>query len=52
MRAPLPSEHDPGIPARQLDGMLVQYVQGTGNPWGTMEIIGASKPSHRTAWAS
>jgi hypothetical protein len=39
MRAPLPSEHDPGIPARQLDGTVVQYVQGTGDPWGTMEII-------------
>jgi uncharacterized protein len=39
MRAPLPSEHDPGIPARQLDGTLVQYVQGTGDPWGTMEVI-------------
>jgi dienelactone hydrolase len=39
MRAPLPSKHDPGIPARQLDGTLVQYVQGTGDPWGTMEVI-------------
>jgi pimeloyl-ACP methyl ester carboxylesterase len=39
MRAPLPSQHDPGIPARQLGGTVVQYVQGTGDPWGTMEII-------------
>ena len=39
MRAPLPSKHDPGIAARQLDGTVVQYVQGTGDPWGTMEII-------------
>jgi fermentation-respiration switch protein FrsA (DUF1100 family) len=39
MRAPRPSAHDPGISARKLDGTVVQYVQGTGDPWGTMEVI-------------
>jgi hypothetical protein len=39
MRAPLPSKHDPGLAARKLDGTVVQYVQGTGDPWGTMEVI-------------
>ena len=38
-RAPRPSQHDPGVPARDLDGTVVQYVQGTGDPWGTMEVI-------------
>jgi uncharacterized protein len=39
IRAPRPTKHDPGLPARQLDGTIVQYVQGTGDPWGTMEVI-------------
>jgi pimeloyl-ACP methyl ester carboxylesterase len=39
MRAPAPSKHDPAVPARRLGGTVVQYVQGTGDPWGTMEVI-------------
>ena len=39
MRAPRPSKHDPGLSARKLDGTIVQYVQGTGDPWGTMDVI-------------
>jgi pimeloyl-ACP methyl ester carboxylesterase len=39
MRLPRPTRHDPGVAARELDGTIVQYVQGTGDPWGTMEII-------------
>jgi pimeloyl-ACP methyl ester carboxylesterase len=39
MGAPPPSRHDPAVPARGLDGTLVQYVQGTGDQWGTIEVI-------------
>ncbi|MFH8249868.1 alpha/beta fold hydrolase [Microbacterium sp. B2969] len=39
MRAPLPMRHDPGIPARKLGDTVVQYVQGTGDPWGEMGIV-------------
>jgi pimeloyl-ACP methyl ester carboxylesterase len=39
MRAPLPSRHDPSVPARQLGDTVVQYVQGTGDPWGEMGIV-------------
>ena len=39
MRLPRPSKHDPGTAAPQLGDTVVQYVQGTGDPWGTMEII-------------
>lgn len=39
MRAPLPSRHDPAIPARELGDTVVQYVQGTGDPWGEMRIV-------------
>jgi uncharacterized protein len=39
MRLPRPTKHDPGLAAPDLDGTVVQYVQGTGDPWGTMEII-------------
>jgi pimeloyl-ACP methyl ester carboxylesterase len=38
-RLPRPTKHDPGLAAPDLDGTVVQYVQGTGDPWGTMEII-------------
>ena len=41
LRLPPPSKHDPGTVAPQLDGTVVQYVQGTGDPWGTMEIVEA-----------
>ena len=39
LRAPLPSRHDPAIPARELGRTVVQYVQGTGDPWGEMGIV-------------
>jgi pimeloyl-ACP methyl ester carboxylesterase len=39
LRAPLPSRHDPGVPARALGDTVVQYVQGTGDPWGEMGIV-------------
>ena len=39
LRAPLPSRHDPGVPARELGDTVVQYVQGTGDPWGEMGIV-------------
>jgi dienelactone hydrolase len=39
LRAPRPSRHDPAIPAQRLDGTVVQYVQGTGDPWGTLETV-------------
>ena len=41
MGAPLPSRHNPAIPARQLGKTVVKYVQGTGDPWGTMEDVEA-----------
>jgi pimeloyl-ACP methyl ester carboxylesterase len=39
MRAPLPLRHDPAIPARRLGATVVQYVQGTGDPWGEMGVV-------------
>jgi uncharacterized protein len=36
---PMPKHHDPAIPARELGDTVVQYVQGTGDPWGTMEDV-------------
>jgi pimeloyl-ACP methyl ester carboxylesterase len=39
MRAPLPSAHDPAVPAARLNGTVVRYVQGTGDQWGTMEVV-------------
>lgn len=41
LRRPKPGDHDPAIPARKLGDTLVQYVQGTGDPWGTMEDVEA-----------
>ncbi|HEU4997169.1 MAG TPA: alpha/beta fold hydrolase [Gemmatimonadaceae bacterium] len=43
LRAPLPSRHNPAIPARNLGKTIVQYVQGTGDPWGTMEDVEAMR---------
>jgi pimeloyl-ACP methyl ester carboxylesterase len=46
--APLPSRHNPAIPARRLGQTIVQYVQGTGDPWGTMadvENMAAATPN-------
>ena len=39
LRQPLPSRQDPAVPARSLDGTVVRYVQGTGDPWGTVEAV-------------
>lgn len=39
MRAPLPSRHNPATVAPQLGETVVQYVQGTGDPWGRMSIV-------------
>ena len=41
MRAPMLKDHNPAIPARDLGDTLVQYVQGTGDPWGVMEDVEA-----------
>jgi len=41
LRRPMPKNHNPAIPARHLGDTLVQYVQGTGDPWGTMEDVEA-----------
>jgi len=39
-RTPRPAKHDPAVAARKLGNQtVVQYVQGTGDPWGTMEIV-------------
>jgi dienelactone hydrolase len=38
-RLPRPSKHDPAKPARELGDTVVQYVQGTGDPWGRMDIV-------------
>jgi dienelactone hydrolase len=48
MGAPLPSRHNPAIPAKRLGATIVQYVQGTGDPWGTMadvESMAAATPN-------
>jgi hypothetical protein len=39
LRTPRPGKHDPAVPARKLGDTVVQYVQGTGDQWGTMEIV-------------
>ncbi|WP_243074809.1 alpha/beta hydrolase [Microbacterium sp. SS28] len=39
LRAPLPSTHDPAVVAPRLGETVVQYVQGTGDPWGEMGIV-------------
>jgi uncharacterized protein len=39
LRTPRPGKHDPAVPARRLGSTVVQYVQGTGDPWGRMEIV-------------
>jgi hypothetical protein len=39
MRTPRPGKHDPAVPARKLGDTVVQYVQGTGDPWGRMDIV-------------
>ncbi len=39
LRAPLPSRQDPAIPAAKLNGTMVEYVQGTGDQWGSVEVV-------------
>jgi uncharacterized protein len=41
LRAPRPSKADPGLAARMLTDTVVKYVQGTGDPWGTMADVEA-----------
>jgi uncharacterized protein len=41
MGRPMPRDHNPAIPARDLGDTVVQYVQGTGDPWGRMEDVEA-----------
>ena len=41
LRAPMPKNHDPAKPAAHMGATVVQYVQGTGDPWGTMEDVEA-----------
>ncbi|QIG40675.1 dipeptidyl aminopeptidase [Microbacterium sp. 4R-513] len=39
LRAPLPSRQNPAIPARRAGEATVQYVQGVGDPWGTVAVV-------------
>jgi hypothetical protein len=39
VRAPRPGRADPRTAARQLTGTVCWYVQGTGDPWGTMSDV-------------
>jgi pimeloyl-ACP methyl ester carboxylesterase len=41
LRRPMPKDHDPAVPARDMGDTVVQYVQGTGDPWGRMEDVEA-----------
>lgn len=41
LRAPLPSKADPARAARLLSATTCRYVQGTGDPWGTMSDVEA-----------
>lgn len=41
LRVPPLDKHDPAVPAARLNGTLVKYVQGTGDPWGTTEMVEA-----------
>ncbi len=43
MGAPLPNSHNPAKPAKKLGKTLVKYVQGTGDPWGTMASVEAMR---------
>lgn len=38
-RAPRPSRANPAAAARQLPDTVQKYVQGTGDPWGTMSDV-------------
>jgi len=39
LRAPLPSRQNPAVPARRIGDATVQYVQGVGDPWGTIAVV-------------
>jgi pimeloyl-ACP methyl ester carboxylesterase len=39
--APPPSAHDMVAAARRLGDTVVRYIQGTGDPWGTLEDVKA-----------
>jgi pimeloyl-ACP methyl ester carboxylesterase len=41
VRAPRPSKADPAAAARLLTETVLKYVQGTGDPWGTMSDVEA-----------
>ena len=41
LRAPRPSKADPAAAARLLTETVCKYVQGTGDPWGTMADVEA-----------
>ena len=39
LRLPRPTKHNPGEAAPKLGDTVVQYVQGTGDPWGQMDVV-------------
>lgn len=41
LRVPPPSRENPAGPAARLGDTVVRYVQGTGDPWGTMADVRA-----------
>jgi dienelactone hydrolase len=42
LRQPWPSRQDPAVPASTLgEDTIVRYVQGTGDPWGTIAAVEA-----------
>jgi pimeloyl-ACP methyl ester carboxylesterase len=41
LRVPPPSHENPAVPAVRLGDTVVRYVQGTGDPWGTMADVRA-----------
>ena len=41
LRVPPPSRENPAGPAVRLGDTVVRYVQGTGDPWGTMDDVRA-----------
>jgi pimeloyl-ACP methyl ester carboxylesterase len=41
LRVPPPSQENPAGPAARLGDTVVRYVQGTGDPWGTMADVSA-----------
>jgi pimeloyl-ACP methyl ester carboxylesterase len=41
LRVPLPSKADPSKAASRLTTTMCRYVQGTGDPWGTMSDVEA-----------